>query len=162
VLKGQPDHPLVLCRLPISLAALGRAEEGRGYLGRAMAAHPEDPMPHLVLCDLEEQAGRLPEARAAFRAAIERQPGHPGLRQGLIQFDLRHQFEAQAAADAMEALRALPGQGGGLWHALAAGFLLKSGHLVPGRAVLDLGLATFPGHDGLLALAAALSRLPST
>jgi tetratricopeptide (TPR) repeat protein len=161
VLRGQPDHALVLCRLPISLAALGRAEEGRGYLARAMAAHPEDPMPHLVLCDLEEQAGRLPEARAAFRAAIERQPRHPGLRQGLIQFDLRHQLQAQAAADAMEALRALPGQGGGLWHALAAGFLLQSGHRVPGKAVLDLGLATFPDHEALRSMAAALDRNPS-
>jgi len=65
---------------------------------------------------------------------------------------------AQAAADAMEALRALPGQGGGQWHALAAGFLLKSGHDRPGRAVRDLGLSAFPEHEALRALAAALER----
>jgi SAM-dependent methyltransferase len=115
-------------------------------------------MPLLNRCDLEEQAGRPAKAREALRAAVERQPLDPRLRQALVDLDLRHQMVAQAAADAMEALRALPGQGGGQWHALAAGFLLKSGHAKPGRAVLDLGLAAFPEHQALRALAAAAAR----
>jgi len=153
VLKAQPGHLLALCRLPLSLIALGRGEEARPYLARAMAAVPEDPMPFLALAHLEEQAGRLAEARAAVRGAIERNAQDPRLRQGLIELDLRHGLQAQAAADAMEALRALPGQGGGDWHALAADFLLQAGHEKPGKAVLELGLTAFPGHEGLCRLA---------
>jgi tetratricopeptide (TPR) repeat protein len=154
-LRAQPDDLVALCRLPVSLEALGRGDEARACLARARAAHPEHPMPHLVLCDLEEAAGRPAAAREALRAAIGLRPGAPRLRQALVDLDLRHQLVAQAAADAMEALRALPGQGGGQWHALAAGFLLRAGHTGPGLAVLDLGLAAFPGHEGLCALAAA-------
>jgi len=157
VLQDDPGHLTALCRQATSAAALGRAEDARSDLARAMAAHPGDPMPCLVLGDLEERAGRPAEARAALGAAIERQRSAPQLRQALIELDLRLQLQAQAAADAMEALRALPGQGGGHWHALAAGFLLKSGHVRPGKAVLDLGLAAFPEHGGLLGLAAALA-----
>jgi len=162
VLRASPEHPLALCRLPVSLAALGRADEGRPYLARAMAAHPADPVPHVVLADLEEQAGRVVQAREAMRAAIERDPRDARLRQGLVELDLRHRLEAQAAADALEALRALPAQGDGHWHALAAGFLLRAGHAGPGKAVLDLGLDSFPGHPGLKALAAAILAQPAT
>jgi len=157
VLAAQPDHPLALCRLPRSLAALGRRDEARAGLAKAMAACPQDPAPCLELGRLEEQEGRVQPAREALCAAAARRPQDPLLRQALVELDLRHRLEAQAAADAMEALRALPGQGGGHWHALAAGFLLRSGHAGPGRAVLDLGLASFPGHPGLLGLAAALA-----
>jgi tetratricopeptide (TPR) repeat protein len=160
VLQGQPDHPQALWRMAFSLVVLGREGEARPYLARAIAAHPEDQMPFLVLCDLEERAGRLAEARAALRSAIERHPQDPRLRQGLVDMDLRHRMQAQAAADAMEALRALPGQGGGQWHALAAGFLLGAGHRGPGQAVLDLGLAAFPLHEGLRALDAAANKAP--
>jgi len=161
VLSAEPGHALALCRLPISLSALGRGEEGRPYLERAIAARPADPMPHLVLGDLEERAGRVAEARAALRAAIGLAPLDARLRQWLVELDLRHRLEAQAAADAMEALRALPDQGGGQWHALAAGFLLKAGHVQPGQAVLELGRAAFPEHQGLLALAAAVRPEPT-
>jgi tetratricopeptide (TPR) repeat protein len=157
VLREQPDHLLALCRLPISLEALGRGAEGLPCLDRAIIAHPENPMPNLVLCELEEKAGRPAQAREALRAAIACQPLNPRLRQGLVDLDLRHQMVAQAAADAMEALRALPDQGGGQWHALAAGFLLKAGHARPGQAVLDLGLAAFPEHASLRALKAAVA-----
>ncbi|MDR3670820.1 MAG: glycosyltransferase [Holophaga sp.] len=156
VLQAEPDHLLALCRLAVSLEALGRGEEGRACLDRAMLAHPESPMPYLTRCELEEQAGRPAQARQAMGAAIERQPRNPRLRQELVDLDLRQHKLAQAAADAMEALRALPGQGGGQWHALAAGFLLTAGHAGPGRAVLDLGLAAFPDHAGLRALAASV------
>ena len=156
VLRAQPEHPLALCRLPLSLAALGRGDEGRPYLARAMAAHPADPVPHAVLADLEEKAGRVAQAREAIRSAIVRDALDVRLRQGLVELDLRHGLEAQAAADALEALRALPGQGGGQWHALAASFLLRAGHARPGKAVLELGLESFPGHAGLVALAAAI------
>jgi tetratricopeptide (TPR) repeat protein len=156
VLRAEPDHLLALCRLAVSLEALGRGQEGRDSLDRAAAAHPESPMPLQDRCDLEELAGRPAQAREALRAAVERQPLDPRLRQGLVDLDLRHQMIAQAASDAMEALRVLPGLGGGHWHSLAAAFRLKSGHTRPGRAVLDLGLAAFPENEALRALAAAM------
>jgi len=160
ILRAQPGHALAHCRLACSLAALGRPEEAREHLGQAMAALPDDSGPWLDLCALEERAGRPGPAREALRGAIARRPQDPGLRQGLVELDLRHRMEDQAAADAMEALRALPGEGGGHWHALAAGALLKAGHGKPGRAVLELGLAAFPDHPGLRGLAAALPGAP--
>lgn len=158
ILKGQPDHPLALCRMALALMATGRPEAARPHLARAMAAHPEDPMPRLALAELEERGGRLAEARAAFRAAIACNEQDGRLRQGLIQLDLRHGLAAQAAADAMEALRALPGQGGGQWHLLAATFLLQAGHVQPGQAVLALGRAAFPEHEELRALEELVQR----
>ena len=160
VLRDQPDHGLALCRLAMAQVRLGRWEEGRAPLARARAAHPGDPLVQVALAELEERAGRFGPAREALRAAIDLDPRDPRLRQGLVELDLRHRMEAQAAADALEALRALPDQGGGLWHVLAAGFLLKAGHAAPGKAVLDLGLAAFPDHPGLRRLAAAISSCP--
>ena len=155
-LKAEPGHALALNRLSISLLALGRAEEARAHLQRAIAASPRDPAPYVALCDLEEKGGRGALAREALRTAIQLDPTDSRLRQCLVELDLRLQLEAQAAADAMEALRDLPGMGDGHWHALAAGFLLRSGHVRPGKAVLDLGLASFPEHEGLRRLAEAI------
>jgi SAM-dependent methyltransferase len=92
-------------------------------------------------------------AFTAIRRAIGLVPGDPRLRQELIDLDLHFGLEAQAAADAMAAVRDLPGLGAGQWHLLAAGALLRAGHQGPGRMVLELGLAAFPEHPGLRALA---------
>jgi tetratricopeptide (TPR) repeat protein len=160
VVRNQPTHPQAVHGLASSLRALGRGEEARPYLERACAVHPANPLICIALSFQEEVAGRLREARTHLRASIEGNPRDLNLRQILINLDLRHGLAAQAAADAMEALRALPGEGGGLWHALAAGFLLKEGHLGPGKAVLDLGLAAFPENEDLRKLAAALPPSP--
>jgi tetratricopeptide (TPR) repeat protein len=157
ILAVHPGHALARRRLARSLAALGRVDEARAWLERELAEAPEDPEPCLELCDLEQGLGRAVPARRALGAAVARRPGDARLRQALVELDLRQGQEAQAAADALEALRALPGEGGGHWHALAAGFLLKEGHVRPGRAVLDLGLAQFPDHPALRGLAAALA-----
>ena len=156
VLQAEPGHPLALSRLSVSLMALGRTGEARSHLQQAIAANPRDPAPYVALCDLEEKAGQGGLAREALRQAIQLDPSDPRLRQCLVELDLRLRLDAQAAADAMEALRDLPAMGDGHWHALAAGFLLRSGHVRPGKAVLDLGLASFPDHEGLRRLAAAL------
>jgi len=113
------------------------------------------PGPRTRSASSTSPSGPWPPGRhPAGRRAVQLGPLEPRLRQGLIDLDLFAGQDAQAAADAMEALRALPGQGGGQWHTLAAGALLRAGHAGPGRTVLDLGLAAFPGHPGLLALAA--------
>ncbi len=158
ILKAQPEHLLALCRMAGCLEALGHLDEARSSLARATAAHPDDPWPCLVLAGLEERAGRPPAARQALMAAVTCRPGDPRLRQDLLDLDFRLHLPVQAAADAMDALRALPDQGGGDWHALAALALLKEGHVRPGRAVLALGLETFPGHPGLARLAGELPR----
>jgi tetratricopeptide (TPR) repeat protein len=156
VLKQHPDHPQAACALVYSLLDLGRVEDARPHLERLLAAHPQEPMIHVSFSHLEEATGRLAEARQHLCAAIAANPGDKSLRHLLVQQDLRLGLTARAAADAMDALRALPGEGGGQWHALAAGFLLKDGHLGPGKAVLDLGLARFPDNEDLRKLAAAL------
>ena len=46
VLRAEPDHLPALCRLAISLEALGRGEEGRNSLDRRAphAQHPQHPL----------------------------------------------------------------------------------------------------------------------
>ncbi len=149
VLGTQADHPLALQRIPISLRTLGRAEEGRRHLAAVISARPAYAPPYLTLCDLEVQEGRPEAAREALLRGIQASPSHVRLRFSLVQLDLHYGQTAQAAADAWAALQAIPEGGGGHWHALVAGFLLKEGATDQGRAVLAQGLERFPAHEGL-------------
>ncbi len=159
VLRTQPDHALALQRLAVSLLALKRPDEARRRLASALASNAQFGPAYFALALLEEQEGRLEEARQVLMRGLGALPDHERMHFALIQLDLRHQLEAQAASDAWSALRVLPKGGGGYWHALVAGFLLKSGHMNEGRAMLEGALAVFPDHPNLLRLK-ALSALP--
>jgi hypothetical protein len=50
-------------------------ERARAIVQDGLAVHPESPGLHLYLARLEVRAGRDPEARAALRSALERDPG---------------------------------------------------------------------------------------
>lgn len=159
VLRSQPDHALSLQRLALSLLALGKADEGRRHLENALAANPQFGPAHFALAELEEASGRVEAARQALQRGLRILPDHERMHFALVQLDLRHQLEAQAASDAWASMAALPKGGGGHWHALVAGFLLKSGHGGEGRAILEGGLALFPDHPGLQRLRALAARI---
>ncbi|HEX9081519.1 MAG TPA: glycosyltransferase [Holophagaceae bacterium] len=149
VLKYHPDHALSLQRLAISLLELRRADEARRHLETALATNPQFGPAHFAVALVEETTGRIPEARAALQRGLQQLPDHERMHFALIQLDLRHHLEAQAASDAWASLSVLPRGGGGHWHALVAAFLLKEGHGDQGRAVLRQGLSLFPEHPGL-------------
>ena len=158
VLRNQPDHPLALNRLAISLQTLGRSDEARLHLDEAQRVNAQFGPAYFALAELEEKCERIPEARDALLAGLKALPDHERMHFALIQLDLRHQMEAQAASDAWAALAALPKGGGGYWQALVAGFLLKTGNGKEGRAILDEGLARFPEHPGLQRLKALAAQ----
>jgi tetratricopeptide (TPR) repeat protein len=152
LLTAEPDHAVALTHKAHSLAALGRLDEARACLERAMAAMPSFAVAFINLAELEGQVGRYPEARAALIRGIAANPGEEKLFNSIIQLDLGHVGAAQAAADAWEAIQALPQGGKGDWHRLVAASLLKEGKAAPALAVIRMGLERFPGHEGLLRL----------
>ena len=158
VLGTKPDHALALNHLITSLQALGRTEEARRHLLGILAAGTPFGPPYFSLAELEEKEGRIGEARNALLNGLKALPDHERMHFALVQLDLRHQMEAQAASDAWAALAVLPKGGGGHWQALVAGFLLKSGNNQEGRAIVEAGLARFPEHPGLQRLKALAAQ----
>jgi glycosyltransferase involved in cell wall biosynthesis len=152
VLGVKADHALSLERLALSLRALGRAAEARKHLMGVLEARPTYSPPYFALAELEEQDGHAEAARSVLLRGLQQLPTHPQLHFILVQLDLRHGRAVQAAADAWTALQAVPEGGGGHWHALVAGYLLKEGHRDQGLAILGQGLSIFKDHPGLLRL----------
>ena len=160
ILASQPDHPMALSQLPLSLIFLGRVEESRAALQKAIALQPGFPPPYISLAEIEGREGHFDAAREVLRKGLDHNPQEERLWQSLVMLDLQHQEEPQAVADAWEAIQALPSGGGGQWHALVGGFLLKSGEVEQARAVLAMGLKAFPEHDSLRRLDSLAVRTP--
>lgn len=154
LLAADPRHAMALVHQAKSLAALGRLEEARRALGGAMASQPEFAVPYINLAELEGQTGHYPEARAALVKGIQANPLEERLYSAVLKLDLAHMGPSQAAADAWEAIQALPRGGEGDWHRLVAVSLLKEGRKEPALAVLRMGLEAFPAHEGLARLLA--------
>lgn len=129
--------------------------EALSVLQQLLRTHPGHPLATRQLPRVLSALGRTEEAGARLREGIQKHPADGTLRDQLIALDLQLGQHARAAADAWEALRALPNGGGGHWHALVAAFLMNAGQAAQGKAVLDLGLRTFPDHEGLRRLAGA-------
>lgn len=152
VLLQNPKHPLALTRLPISLAQTGRPAEAQKMLERAIRMFPALPAPRRAMAEIQLALGQVSEGQATLKAAIAACATDPSLREKSIKLELQLGHDAQAALQAWAALKAIPHGGGGHWHALVAGFLLKSGEAEKGRAVLNQGLGLYPTHSGLVGL----------
>lgn len=152
VLLRDPKHPLALSRLPVSLAQTGRPEEAQRMLERTIRQQPSLAAPRKVLAEIQLTMGQTSSGQATLKQAIAACPMEPTLRERLIKLELQLGQEAQATLDAWSALRAIPHGGGGHWHALVAGFLLKSGETAKGRTILEQGLNLHPAHTGLVRL----------
>lgn len=149
LLRLEPGHAAGALRRGRSLEALGRIPEARRSFREAIAANPGYPVPRVFLADLEVRAGAPAEARAVLEAGLGEAGADPVLWTRLVQLDLEVQDGARAAQDAWAALQACPRGGEGLWHRLVAATLLRQGASGPAAAVLQAGLAAFPGDEGL-------------
>ena len=143
----------VLATLALAHIHFDRHEEALPHLQRLLKEHPGHPLASRQLPQSLAALGRMDEARASLLKALKRAPEEEALHVQMIAFDLQFGQQAQAAADAWAAIRALPEGGGGHWHALVAAFLLQAGQDQQGRAVLDQGLRLHPTHEGLQRLA---------
>lgn len=149
LLAAAPDHTVALTYRAHNLAALGRLDEARAALEKAIASQPGFSVSYINLAELEGQVGRYAEARSALIRGIAANPTEERLFNSVVQLDLGHMGTAQAAADAWEAIQALPRGGRGEWHRLVAVSLLKEGKAGPALAVIRMGLEAFPGNEGL-------------
>lgn len=149
VLSAEPRHRLALVLLPQLLLQAGQLPESIKAFRHALPIHPDVADLHLGLARALAESGKSAEAVEALRTALGLFPKLPALWDRLLQLRLAEGQQAQAAAEAWEALRALPDGGGGHWHALVAGFLLQAGQVPQARAIQDLGLKLHPSHEGL-------------
>jgi len=75
VLRVQPDHHDALCRYAMLALATGRADAALWLAERACAAHPESALAHNLAGVACRQNGRLADAIARLRRAVEIDPG---------------------------------------------------------------------------------------
>lgn len=150
-------RPLPAVTATLALAHLHAEHwtEALSQLEQLQKAVPDHPLVLRQMPRALAALGRNDEALERLRQAIRGNPSDESLREQLIALDLQAGQQAQAAADAWEALRAFPGGGRGHWHALVAAFLMNAGQSSQGTAVVEMGLRAFPAHEGLLRLSRA-------
>lgn len=148
-------HPSLGTTLALAHLHAERWSEAVPILQRLLREQPGHPLALRHLARALAGLGRAEEAMTWLREQVLLHPRDESLRDQLIALDLQQEQHARAAADAWEALRALPSGGGGHWHALVAAFLMNAGQTAQGGAVIALGLQAFPGHEGLQRLARA-------
>lgn len=129
LLASAPTHAVALTHKAQNLAALGRVEEARYCLEKAIKAQPGFSTPYLTLADLDSQDGRPHGNRSALLRGIVANPTEESLWTALIHQDLQSGNMSQAVASAWEALRKIPGGGKGEWHRLVASSLRRDGKM---------------------------------
>lgn len=149
ILGSNPGHSAALVRKAVSLAALGRQPEAREHLLKAIQVNPGFISPYVNLAELEGQLGDPAKAREALLAGLAVVPADPILLHSLVQLGIENGQTGQAVQDAWMAIGRCPGGGQGTWHRLVAWALFNAGNTAQAKAILDLGLAAFPGHEGL-------------
>ena len=100
--KSNPDHPIARLNLAKTLADLGRRDEALAELERLVRLDPDNAAAQAAqaaLGGLLAEAGRWPEAASALQAALELEPGRPGLLNnlGAVLINLNRFEEAEAA-----------------------------------------------------------------
>ena len=150
LLDLDPGHALgKVCR-GYSGGLLGRLDEGRRLISEGMRLQPGYIPAYGCLAELELAAKNHGAARAATLGAIDIAPKEHLLWDLLIKIELDRGDNRQAALDALQAIGKCPGGGGGKWHRLAATFLASAGENETARAILALGLKTFPDDPDLI------------
>lgn len=74
LLAKEPDHAAALCHLGLLAVQIGRADDGRKLMERAVAIAPDYAEGHSNLGALHATNGRNEEAEACFRRAIDAKP----------------------------------------------------------------------------------------
>ena len=71
ILSREPANPSALVHLALLAQATGRLHDARALLERAVAGSPGDAQCHNNLGNVLRELGRLAEAEASYRAALE-------------------------------------------------------------------------------------------
>lgn len=163
MLDLRPGLP-ALARAAYDLEQHGRVEQARDLWTRALAgavAPADVAFVHQQLGDLAWQGGDLATARAAYRAGLAADAGHPALRHGLARVDAAEDRTEQALAAYRELTQATPTPSLYVEHALLLRSLGRTAdadaQLALAAAALDL-LVAGGGGDDLAAAELALAR----
>ena len=96
ILAARPANADACNILGVSLAALGKADEGEAALRRAIELNPDAPSFHANLGEVLRRSGRIDEAAEALETAIRLNPRHAQALNnlGIIQYERRRFAEA--------------------------------------------------------------------
>lgn len=84
-LARDPDAPTALARRAGLRKVQGRVDDALADAGRLVELAPDDADAQALLGSVSQAAGALPQAEAAFRAALALRADHPGARAGLAE-----------------------------------------------------------------------------
>ena len=152
LLSHDPKHSLALLYKASSCRALGNVSLSRQLIMRALELDPTFTPAYGRLAELEFALKNFDAARQAILNAIKIAPKEPSLYSDLITVELNRNNRRQAGCDAILALQNCPDEGGGLWHRLAAVYLLETGDYKRAKSVLESGHKIFPDNPDLARL----------
>jgi len=152
ILARQADHVVALDAKGEVLRRLGRDAEGQACFLLAMEKEPGFTLPFLHLARMLDGQGNVAMARSVLEVGLDQNPKDLALWTALVGHSASREPE-RAAADAWDALQALPLEGQGIWHQLVIHALLAQDERADAKLVLERGLQAFPGNPELLALA---------
>jgi predicted Zn-dependent protease len=102
---------------------------------------------------LELQQGNPAAAHKIALDALELIPSEPVFYDILLRIEMAGGSQEQAAAHALRGIQNCPNGGNGLWHRIAAVYLLQGGERGAAREILNQGLKAFPNDPDLARLA---------
>jgi tetratricopeptide (TPR) repeat protein len=153
MLRQKPNHAVALEAKGESLWRLGRIAEAQDCFLKAIDCEPSFSLSFLHLARMLDELNLAEDARRVLEAGLDQNPKDEVLWGELVGLSARHK-DARVAADAWDALSAVPRGGQGLWHQLVVCTLLDKAAKEDAARVMDLGLKAFPGHSELQALKA--------
>ena len=153
VLLGKdPEHILAILAKGVSKDALGDVDAGRRLVLKAIEIQPDYLPAHVSLAELELRLSNFDASRKIALDALQISSKEPAIYNLLVKIELARNNHRQAAEDAMLGLRNCSDGGEGLWHRLAAVYLIQSGDRRAARDMLKMGLKSFPSDPNLLRL----------
>ena len=152
LLKREPQHALAMLCKGSSCNALGNVNAARQLITKAIELDPAFVPAYGRLAWVEFSAKNFDAARQSVMNAIKIAPNEPGLYNDLINIELTRNNRRQAGQDALLGLQNCPDKGGGLWHRLAAVYLLETGDRDAAKSMLQSGLDAFPNDTDLVQL----------
>jgi tetratricopeptide (TPR) repeat protein len=149
LLAEDPNHAMATLCKGFSLAGLGKDDEGRSFVTRAVELEPGYVPAHGCLAELELRQNNHDAARKIALGAIDMVPNEPSLYDLLLKIELARGNHHQASQDALLGIKNCPSGGGGKWHRTVAVFLAQNDQVATAKAILELGLKAFPGDPDL-------------